>query len=74
MYNVKGNLVKICLFSNSYQPIEFKGLKFSGFDGHSGVVIRKFVEDPKKHLCVGLLRLRNFLVVVTTLCLSKTSH
>ena len=47
--------MKIRLFSNSYQTIEIKGLKCSVFDGHSGVVIKKFVEDPSKRLPVGLL-------------------
>ena len=53
-----------------------KGIKFSGFDSsHIGAVIRKFGEDQSKSLPMGLFFLsQNFLVVVTTLYLSKPPH
>ena len=41
------SLVKIGLFTNSFQKIGPKGLKYTGFnESHLGMVIRKFGEDP----------------------------
>ena len=49
-----------------------KGLKYTGFDeGHPGVVLRKLGEDQSKTLPIRLFFTKRFLVVVTTLSLSK---
>ena len=52
-----------------------KGLKYTGFiGGYAGVVIRKLDEDQSKTLPVGLFFSKDFLVVVTALCLNKSPH
>ena len=65
---------EVWLVTNSSKTIGPKGLKFYGLDGgHPGVAIMKFGEDRSKTLLAGLFFSQNFLVVVTTLCLSKTT-